>query len=114
MRRSLAFATATVFVFAMSVTASAEASTARFGPAQNVRRITHALVVTSNWAGYAAQNIRHHFESVEASWQQPTPSCGGGTSYSSFWVGLDGYGSHSIEQIGTDSDCANGTATYYA
>jgi hypothetical protein len=38
----------------------------------------------------------------------------GETSYSSFWVGLDGYTSNTVEQTGTDSDCVNGTPTYYA
>jgi peptidase A4-like protein len=32
----------------------------------------------------------------------------------SFWVGIDGYSSNTVEQIGTDSDCSNGIASYYA
>ena len=31
-----------------------------------------------------------------------------------FWVGLDGYNSSSVEQLGTDSDCNGSTPTYYA
>ena len=34
--------------------------------------------------------------------------------YSSFWVGIDGYSSSTVEQIGTDSDCISGNPTYYA
>lgn len=41
-------------------------------------------------------------------------SCGSTASYSSFWVGIDGYSSNTVEQIGTDSDCVNGSPTYYA
>jgi hypothetical protein len=36
------------------------------------------------------------------------------TQYSSFWIGIDGYDSNTVEQIGTDSDCVNGATTYYA
>lgn len=34
--------------------------------------------------------------------------------YSSFWVGIDGYSSNTVEQTGTDSDCQSGKPTYYA
>jgi len=34
--------------------------------------------------------------------------------YASFWVGIDGYSSNTVEQIGTDSDCQNGKPVYYA
>jgi hypothetical protein len=52
---------------------------------------------------------------VSASWTEPSVSCAAGeTSYSSFWVGLDGDTSSTVEQIGTSADCQNGTPTYYA
>ena len=34
---------------------------------------------------------------------------GGPSAASAFWVGLDGYTSTSVEQLGTDSDCNSGT-----
>jgi hypothetical protein len=37
-----------------------------------------------------------------------------GSQYSSFWVGLDGYSSSSVEQTGSDTDCSGGRAVYYA
>lgn len=58
---------------------------------------------SSNWAGYAATGS--DFTDVQGSWVQPAVSCRGGFSASSFWVGLDGYNSPSVEQIGTDADC---------
>ena len=68
---------------------------------------------SSNWAGYAATGRTYH--SVSASWTQPTVTCAAGeTSYSSFWIGLDGDISRTVEQIGTGADCINGTPTYYA
>src|SRR5205085_8048473 len=47
------------------------------------------------------------------SWTVPSVS-GKGTAYSAFWLGIDGYSSSSVEQIGTDSDLVNGVPTYYA
>ncbi|MBO0820761.1 MAG: hypothetical protein J2P26_07925, partial [Nocardiopsaceae bacterium] len=65
---------------------------------------------STNWSGYAATG--RSFTSVSASWVQPSVSCGSGRGYSSFWVGLDGYASKTVEQIGTDSDCS-GRPQYY-
>src|SRR2546423_1870139 len=73
-------------------------------------KITHST--SSNWAGYAAFNGRS--TSVPASWRQPTASCTSATTYSSFWVGLDGYSSNTVEQTGTSADCSGGTSRYYA
>ena len=68
---------------------------------------------SSNWSGYDVTG--GPFTSVSASWIQPAVTCATGeTSFSSFWVGLDGDTSSTVEQIGTDSDCINGTPTYYA
>ncbi len=95
----------------------------------------HATAVSSaNWAGYADTNDT--YTSVSSSWSEPKVSCsssgggvslgldgltglfnsllGGPSSASAFWVGLDGYSSTSVEQIGTDSDCDSGTPSYYA
>lgn len=67
---------------------------------------------SSNWSGYAAYNGT--FKSISANWTQPAVSCTSQTTYSSFWVGLDGYNSSTVEQLGTEGDCSGGVATYYA
>jgi hypothetical protein len=67
---------------------------------------------SSNWSGYDVTGGR--FTSVSASWTEPTVSCSGGTTYSSFWVGLDGDTSNTVEQTGTDADCSGATPQYYA
>ncbi len=97
----------------------------------------HATAVSSsNWAGYADTNDT--YASVSLSWIQPAVACagsggggslelgasgltglfssllGGPSSAAAFWVGLDGYSSTSVEQIGTDSDCDAGTPSYHA
>jgi hypothetical protein len=51
--------------------------------------------------------------SVSGSWTVPAVT-GSGTAYSSAWVGIDGFDSDSVEQIGTDSDLVNGQPQYYA
>jgi len=66
-----------------------------------------------NWSGYAVTAPNYSVSNVAGSWVQPTVR-GSGTSYSSYWVGIDGFSSSSVEQIGTDSDLVNGTPSYYA
>lgn len=68
---------------------------------------------STNWSGYA--NTGAQFKTVKGSWTQPSVTCGAGqTAYSSFWVGIDGDTTNTVEQTGTDSDCSSGTPTYYA
>jgi hypothetical protein len=67
---------------------------------------------STNWSGYAATGTT--FSSVSSSWVEPTATCPSGTQYSSAWVGLDGFSSRTVEQTGTDSDCAGATPRYFA
>jgi hypothetical protein len=68
-----------------------------------------------NWAGYALDSPINSVTDVKGSWIVPSVTCSKRqTSYSSFWLGIDGYNSNTVEQIGTDSDCRNGKPTYYA
>ncbi|GAA1992655.1 G1 family glutamic endopeptidase [Catenulispora subtropica] len=88
---------------------SSPASAAVFnGTAQGLSHGFHSS--SGNWSGYAATG--RSFTSVSASWTQPAVSCGSQTTYSSFWVGLDGDGSNSVEQTGTEADCSGGRAVY--
>jgi acyl dehydratase len=76
---------------------------------------------STNWSGYAATGANGAYNSVSATWTEPTATCtssggrrrGGSDSYAAFWVGLDGYNSDSVEQTGTDSDCDGTTPDYY-
>jgi peptidase A4-like protein len=87
--------------------ARAGAPHVRFDPN---KKISHST--SSNWSGYSAINGR--YTSVSANWTQPTASCTSATTYSSFWVGLDGDGSNTVEQTGTSADCSGGSPRYYA
>jgi Peptidase A4 family len=73
---------------------------------------TEATQTSQNWAGYAAAGQPGTFTSVAASWTQPTVTCGATQTFSSFWVGLDGDGTASVEQTGSEADCDGGTAAY--
>ena len=64
-----------------------------------------------NWSGYAS--INSTFSDVAGSWVQPAATCNGKSTYSSFWVGLDGYSSSTVEQLGTEADCSHGKPVYY-
>jgi hypothetical protein len=68
---------------------------------------------SSNWAGYAVTGGTYH--SVSATWTQPAVNCSvTPTGWSSFWVGLDGDTSNTVEQTGTEADCSSGHAVYSA
>jgi hypothetical protein len=69
-------------------------------------------VTSSNWSGYAAHSGT--YTSVSASWVEPTGHCSSGNQYSSFWVGLDGYNSSTVEQTGSEVDCSGGSPRYYS
>jgi hypothetical protein len=75
----------------------------------------HTVIHSLNWAGYAANRAGTTFRHVSASFPVPYLNCHGTTpSYSSHWVGLDGLGSSSVEQVGIEADCTGSTAQYYA
>lgn len=83
------------------------------------RQTTHGLKhgfghgTSTNWSGYAYDGS--NATSVTGSWTEPPSNCSMvANSWSSPWVGIDGDNSGTVEQTGTDSDCVNGVAYYYA
>src|SRR5579871_2093153 len=98
------------FALALGVAAPAAAGGSATKLVQGFNhRITNST--SSNWSGYAVTGSK--YTSVSASWTEPSVSCSG-TAYSSFWVGLDGDTSNTVEQTGTDADCSGSTPQYYA
>jgi hypothetical protein len=78
------------------------------------RQHANSTASSTNWSAYAVTGSSGQFTDVKGSWVQPTVTCSRRqTAYSSFWVGLDGYNSNSVEQLGTDSDCSRGSPRYY-
>jgi hypothetical protein len=79
-------------------------------PAPN-HKIGHSS--SSNWSGYAVTGGT--YTTVSASWTQPAVNCSvTPTGWSSFWVGLDGDTSNTVEQTGTEADCGSGRPVYSA
>ena len=84
----------------------------RYGTAPRV--IDNVTVEDStNWSGYAVEGTG--FTKALGSWIVPSVNCTTTpNTYSSFWVGIDGWTSSTVEQTGTDSDCSGRTPSYYA
>jgi hypothetical protein len=70
---------------------------------------------STNWSGYAVTGSSGSVTYVQGSWIVPAVTGSRfTTAYSSFWVGIDGFSSSTVEQIGTDSDIQRGRPVYYA
>ncbi|MGO9881394.1 MAG: G1 family glutamic endopeptidase [Solirubrobacteraceae bacterium] len=101
--------------------AASSASAATIRPPDHINpmvpfsRVNHDTVTSSNWSGYAVQSPSQ-FTDAQGSWTEPSVSCPSNSAqYASFWVGIDGYSSDSVEQLGTDSDCnGRNRPSYYA
>lgn len=101
-------------VLLISSTAFAVAPQASSGPRIRLKEGT-----SSNWSGYAAETNLANPQSnavsdVKGSWTIPALTCGSAITYSSAWVGIDGYSDNSVGQLGTEHNCVNGKASYYA
>jgi hypothetical protein len=76
------------------------------------------LASSPNWAGYVATGETYTY--VYGSWTVPKANCGTIFSHftfasdSSTWVGLDGWNSSTVEQIGTDTNCIANQGAYWA
>jgi peptidase A4-like protein len=70
-----------------------------------------SATTSTNWAGYVDTGAK--FTSVAANWTQPTANCTAAQTFSSFWVGIDGDGTNSVEQTGSEADCSNGQPVYF-
>jgi len=76
---------------------------------------TNSSDCSRNWSGYVVAAANGSVSAVGGSWIVPAVSCSGTSStFASFWVGIDGYDSLTVEQVGTDSDCLAGVPFYYA
>jgi hypothetical protein len=70
---------------------------------------------SSNWGGYVVTAANGTVTGVKGSWVMPAVTCvDGADSYSSFWVGIDGFSSNTVEQVGVDANCIGSMAHYSA
>ena len=73
---------------------------------------TAAGWASSNWSGYAITGSG--FTSVTGSWTVPAVSASRRATYSSNWIGIDGFNNSNLIQTGTESDFYSGSAHYDA
>ena len=111
-RRATAVVLSALLILALAVPAA-------FGaPVQPPRRPLWNSYST-NWSGYAAETSLTApstgvVTDVVGTWQVPFVT-GSLNAWSSAWVGIDGYSSSSVEQIGTEQDTTKrGGTRYYA
>jgi hypothetical protein len=75
--------------------------------------VDNGAVDSYNWSGYAVTGTA--FTDAKASWVVPTVDCAKSpNAWASFWVGIDGYSSSTVEQTGTGVWCNRKVAEYYA
>lgn len=75
--------------------------------------------LSHNWAGYAVQSDLDRpadgvVKQVSGQWKVPAVTCTAEDSWSSVWVGIDGYDNDAVQQAGTVQACEGGKAKYYA
>ncbi len=117
----LAAAGVSALAFASSASAATSHHVLRVGrpdhvnPLAPIGGVHNDTVTSTNWSGYAVQGASK-FTDARGSWVEPTATCASRSAqYASFWLGIDGYASNSVEQLGTDSDCTGrNRPSYYA
>jgi hypothetical protein len=76
--------------------------------------VPHHLLNTwaaSNWSGYAETG---RYTGVSGTWTVPSVSASASPTYSSAWIGVDGFSNSSLIQTGTEEDYYSGAPHYYA
>ncbi|PAK54296.1 hypothetical protein CHH75_08240 [Paenibacillus sp. 7541] len=73
-----------------------------------------SLPYSSNWSGYVLTGRKGKYSCISGEWTVPFVLPTSRSSYSSAWVGIDGYNNSSLIQTGTAHHFVNGTAQYYA
>ena len=82
------------------------------GHAHSIKGVT--AVGSFNWSGYADTSATNQtFTKVSGAWTTPSVTCSPEDQITSDWVGLDGFSSGTVEQLGTISWCFQKTPTYF-
>lgn len=96
-----------------AATASASASSGIVNlPRHSVGGTSNVGWASSNWSGYAATG--GPFTAATGQWTVPSVAATSKSTYSSSWVGIDGFNNSSLIQTGTEQDYYSGSAHYAA
>jgi len=118
MKRLTVRAIAAVAVAASSWSAAAVTTAAGAAPSiSHHPRISAGVPRTagwasSNWSGYAVTG--GPFTSAAGQWTVPSVAASRRSTFSSSWVGIDGFNNSNLIQTGTEQDYYNGSAHYNA
>jgi hypothetical protein len=80
---------------------------------------TVTAVQSANWSGYAdAESASKTVSNVSGSWTMPAVHCPpppyqNQDAFLANWVGIDGFNSSTVEQLGTGAQCFEGVTYYY-
>jgi hypothetical protein len=80
-------------------------------PGPGVGNGLHSTWSASNWSGYAETGS---FAGVSGTWTVPSVAASSSPTYSSAWIGVDGFANSSLIQTGTEEDYYSGAAHYNA
>lgn len=69
---------------------------------------------SKNWSGYTVTGRRGAYNRVSGEWIVPTVRATQSPTFSSAWIGIDGFKNSSLIQVGTGHEFVNGNAQYYA
>jgi len=82
------------------------------GRAHSIKGVT--ATQTFNWSGYVDTSSTHQaFTKVSGNWTTPSVTCNAEDQIITNWIGLDGFNSNSVEQLGTISWCFQGKPVYF-
>jgi hypothetical protein len=86
---------------------------------EHAPRIKNKNGTSTNWSGYAVETDLTNPQDdavsyVSGTWIVPAAQESNTNTWSSAWVGIDGYDDNTVEQIGTEQDWYNGQPSYYA
>lgn len=93
------------------VVVAAAATTASAGTATTAPVFGKHTFAGGNWGGYVSFGS---FTTATASWTEPSVTCNSTNDLFAPWVGIDGDGSSTVEQVGVETDCSSGSPAYVA
>lgn len=125
-RRAIMLACASALALSASAsTAIASAGSAATFLSQNAPRITLQVPhprgassigwASTNWSGYAvSSSAQGTYQSITGQWVVPTVRPSSKRTYSSAWIGIDGFLNSSLIQVGTEQDASSNGTRYGA
>jgi hypothetical protein len=105
-------ATALLPASAAVAATGAAGSAVRYAPVALASAHGTQWASSSPWGGYVATGSG--FRSIVGSWVEPAVTCNSRNNLFAPWVGIDGYGSQTVEQTGAQVSCSTGRPVYSA